>query len=183
MPLFRIFLLIPLFIATLALPATAQNLRSNRPQANYAPETWEFNLKFRRFPWEVDCVEKNNRGMLKKNGGGRHVTYELMGFPAADGLICTVDNTPKRSFEIDVDNLFGVGRKKRVMGGEYFEGEVKRVDLDVLFQSNAIGYGSYKGHAKRYTVFGKDRIIYSEQGMFEAFFPERADQPVKRWKP
>lgn len=170
-------------VALLTTAAPAQSVRSKSPQAAYAPETWTFKVAFRRFPWDITCREKNNRGKLVKDTGMRSVTYKLSGFPEADGLLCQVDNDPKRQFSIDVDNLFGVGRKKRVMGGEYFQGEVKRVDLDVLYQSNAVGYGSYKGHAKRFTVFGKDRIIYSEQGMFAAFFPSRANQPAKRWKP
>lgn len=164
--------------------ADAQNIRAKTPQANYPPESWVFKLEFRRFPWPIDCREFNNRGTLTKRGSGRIWTYELSGFPAADGLYCTVNKDPKRVITINAAHIFGVGRKKRVMGGEYFEGEVKRVDLKVKYQSNAVGYGSYKGYAHRYTVFGKDRIIYSEDSMLYAFFPERRyEQTKKRWKP
>lgn len=155
--------------------------RSAAPHRVYAPEKWEMNLQFRNFPFSIDCKEENNRGRIEKRGSGRNSSYKIAGFPETNRLTCLVDGS--RRFIIDLDNLFGVGRKKRVMGGEYFAGEVRRVDLKVQYQSNSIGYGSYKAHAKRYTVFGTDRIIYSEQSMFEAFFPARANQPVKRWKP
>lgn len=167
--------------ATLAPVAEAAKINSATPKPAYAPEIWEMTLSFRNFPYEIDCHEENHRGVVQKRGSGRNTSYKISGFPAADRLICTVDGI--RSFIIDMDNLFGVGRSKRVMGGEYFEGEVRRVDLKVQYQSNAVGYGSYKAHAKRHTVFGKDRIIYSEQGMFAAFFPVRASQPTTRWKP
>ncbi|MEQ9694017.1 hypothetical protein [Shimia sp. SDUM112013] len=164
--------------------AKAQNIRAATPQANYPPESWVFNLQFRRFPWSIDCREENGRGKLTKRGSGGTVTYKLTGFPSADRLLCTVNNDPKRVILIDVDNLFGVGRKKRVMGGEYFEGEVNRVDLKVQYQRNAVGYGSHKAHARRYTVFGKDRIIYADDTMLYGFFPQRRyEQTKKRWKP
>lgn len=183
MPLIKKSLLSALALFALCTIANAQNIHSNKPQANYPPESWQFKVEFKRFPWDIACAETNGRGALTKRGTGNNVTYQLSGFPAADGLTCIVANNPKRRFTIDVDNLFGVGRTKRVMGGEYFEGEVKRVDLKVVYQSNAVGYGSYKAHAKRHTVFSKNRIIYSEQSMFAAFFPTRANQPPRRWKP
>ncbi len=183
MSLFTKSLLSALALCNFCGLANAQNIHSDKPQANYPPESWQFKVEFKRFPWDIACAEINGRGSLTKKGSGRYVTYKLSGFPAADGLVCTVANNPKRRFTIDVDNLFGVGRKKRVMGGEYFEGEVKRVDLKVVYQSNAVGYGSHKAHAHRHTVFSKNRIIYSEPSMFAAFFPERANQPPRRWKP
>lgn len=183
MPIIRKIVLPTLFLCLCNASVQAQNIRSNQPQASYPAQSWEFKVEFKRFPWDIDCVENNGRGTLTQKRSGRLVSYRLSGFPAADGLICTVNNDPKRRFTINVDNLFGVGRKKRVMGGEYFEGEVKRVDLKVIYQTNAVNYGSYKGHAHRHTVFGKDRIIYSEQSMFAAFFPVRANQPARRWKP
>ncbi|TKZ20924.1 hypothetical protein FAP39_08915 [Shimia litoralis] len=159
-------------MATVSTAASSKNL--------YPPEDWVFTVAFQRFPYEITCHEVNNRGKVVKKGSGGNVTYTVTGFKAADRLICTVPNG--RKFTLNMKFMFGVGRTKRVMGGEYFEGEIKRLDLKVKYQRSG-GQNTYKSHVTIRSIKGKERVIYAADDMLFAIFPELANQPKKRWKP
>ena len=138
----------------------------------YPPESWVMTVKFLNFPYEIDCVEERNRGKVTKS----RQTYKITGFPDADRLICTVPNG--RSFVINMKFMFGVGRTKRVMGGEFFEGEIRRIDLKVKHEVHQ----AYKAHVRLKTIFGKERVPFFTSDMQKAFFPEQTDLPTRRWK-
>lgn len=152
-----------------------------KTKASYPPETWVMTVSFNNFPHHIACREENGRGTVKETRVGRNVSYKITGFPQADRLICDVSTG--KSFAVNMAFLFGQGRTKREMGGAYLAGEIKSIDLKVRYQSNAVGYGNYKAHVFLKTYRGRKKIIYAADDMFAAFFPRRASQPKKRWKP
>lgn len=170
-------------LAICALTATASQasgLRSKTPQAAIPPEEWEFNLAFRKFPFLIECQEAKNRGTLRKQVSGRNVKYTVTGFPAADTIVCTVPNG--RSFSFDMKFLFGQGNKKRVMGRNYFEGEIRRFDATYIYRRNAPGFDSYNSKVVIHSVFGKEKTGMFSEEMLYAIFPGREKWPKKRWK-
>lgn len=173
----------PAFIKTAVLALSISLLGQAASAADkklYPPEKWEMNVKFLNFPYDIACAEERGRGKLAKSGSHRSISYRITGFPAADRLICSLPNG--RSFAVNMKFLFGVGNQKRRMGREYFAGEIRRIDLKIQHQVNAVGYQSYKSHVKLYTIRGKERVIYSDTDMLYAFFPDRANLPQRRWK-
>ncbi|MDP2580396.1 hypothetical protein Q8W37_10670 [Shimia thalassica] len=176
----------PIRFAALALliscgMASAGKITSSTPQPAYPPKDWVFIADFRNFPYEIQCREETGKGTVTKSGSGSNVSYKVTNFDEAETLICTVPRD--RSFKLNVKYLLGYGNTERRMGAEYFAGEIRKINLKVQYQGRGTTYPSYKAHVKLFTVFGKERVIYSAQDMFAAFFPERANQPVRRWKP
>jgi hypothetical protein len=173
----KALLIVTIITLSLALPGSVTLAAGKKP---YLPQKWEMTVKFLNFPYDISCAEEHGRGTVVKSGSGRSFNYRITGFPAADRLICEVPNG--RSFAINMKFLFGTGNTKRVMGRSYFEGEIRRIDLKVQHHVNTGGYGSYKAHVKLFTTRGKDRVIYSDEDMLYAFFPDRANLPERRWK-
>ncbi len=150
-------------------------------KAPYPPETWQMEIAFVNFPMQITCRAPKGHGTVSEKRSGRSVRYHITGFPEADLLICSVPNG--KTFRFEPAFLFGVGKAKKEWPGDYFPGEVERIKIRFKYQTSGGSYGSYKGKATFYTARGKSDHIISPDDMFAAIFPERANQPPRRWKP
>ncbi|MEX0303611.1 MAG: hypothetical protein AB3N24_14430 [Leisingera sp.] len=148
---------------------------------NYLPQEWEFSILFKNLPQPIQCWESGNRGTLKSTVNDHRAKLRVSGFPDARTLVCKLENG--KSFDIDMQFLFGVDRQRRSMGAEHLEGEIRKIDIVVKFMGLASGSPTYNSHAFFFTSRGKSKHIYHPEEMYYAFFPERANRPTRRWKP